>query len=81
MYRPLHFVPSPSIKIERIRNDVLTTEVAAISKRQMPYRHLQILGRSRVSKRPDEALSVSPVGTFRTYRCCRYMSGIGGERT
>jgi hypothetical protein len=35
MYRPLHFVPSPSIKIERDSNDTLTVEVAAFSKHQI----------------------------------------------
>src|SRR5260221_199089 len=44
MYRPLHWLPSASIKIERIRNDVLTMEVAAFSKRQIPYRHRLVLG-------------------------------------
>ena len=52
MYRPLHWVPSASIKIERIRNDVLTVEVAAFSKRQIPYRRHQVLGQGRLRWRP-----------------------------
>ena len=51
MYRPLHFVPSPSIKIERKRNDALTMEVAVFSKRQITYRYRQILGLSHLSER------------------------------
>ena len=50
MYRPLHFVPSPSIKIERDINDALTVEVAAFSKHQ-------IQGLSHLSERASFMLA------------------------
>jgi hypothetical protein len=75
MHRHLRYVPSPSIKIEGIGSDGLTVEVAAFSKREIPYRlaasatnasrcatTMSAAGTSRYLVRPNNPSQSGPCG-------------------